>query len=275
MALTNFIPEIWSAEILERYVAQNVFPALLNRAYEGDARKGNTIHIPGVVAPSVKDYKGAGRTTSADAITDTGVDILIDQEKNFDFYVDDIDATQANSDLLPLYTEAAGDSLAADADSFIANMLVNNATVLPWASNPSTGDGAFDIIRDAAKAMNKANVPADMRVAVINPEFEGLLLDSDSKLTQVDKSGDNAGLRNATVGNLLNFRIVRSTHLPEVDSPQAVFFHQRAAAFVSQLTEVEALRGQDKFADRVRGLHVYGGKVLKAVGVYIFNQLGS
>lgn len=275
MALSNFIPAIWSAEILERYVAQNVFPALLNRAYEGDARKGNTIHIPGVVAPSVKDYKGAGRTTSADAITDTGVDILIDQEKNFDFYVDDIDATQANADLLPLYTEAAGDSLAADADSFIANMLVNNATVLPWTANPDTGDKAFNIIRDAAKAMNKANVPADMRVAVVNPEFEGLLVGADSKLTEFQKSGDTDGLRNATVGQLLNFRVVRSTHLPEVDSPQAVFFHQRAAAFVSQLTEVEALRGQDKFSDRVRGLHVYGGKVLKAAGVYIFNQLGS
>lgn len=275
MAASNFIPQIWSANILERYVAQNVFPALVNRAYEGEARKGNTVHVPGVVAPAVKDYKGNSRTTSADAITDTGVDILIDQEKNFDFYVDDIDAAQANSTLLPLYTDAAGDALAADADSFIANLLVTNATVMPWSSNPSTGDGAFDIIRDAAKAMNKANVPADMRIAVVNPEFEGLLLDSDSKLTQFDKSGDTDGLRNATVGRLLDFRVVRSTHLPEVDSPQAVFFHQRAVAFVSQIDEVEGLRAHDRFADRVRGLHVYGGKVLKATGVYIFNQLGS
>lgn len=275
MSPTNFIPEVWSANILERYVAMCVFAALLNRVYEGDATKGNTVHIPGVVAPAVKDYKNNGRTTSADAITDTGVDILIDQEKNFDFYVDDIDAAQSNSTLMPLYTEAAGDSMAIDADQFCANLLVNNATVLPWTADPTTGDEAFNVIRDAAKVMNKASVPADLRVAVINPEFEGLLVGADSKLTAFNTSGDTDGLRNATVGNLLNFRVVRSTNLPEVDSPQAVFFHQRAAAFISQIDQIEGMRAQDKFADRVRGLHVYGAKVIKAAGVYIFNQLGS
>lgn len=276
MAVTNFLPEVWSDYILERYLARNVFPALLDRKYEGEATKGNTIHIPGVVAPAVKNYKNNGRTTSADAITDTGVDLLIDQEKNIDFYVDDIDNTQANTDLLPLYTDAAGDSLAADADTFIANMLVADATVLPWTANPTTGDGAYNIFRDARKAMNKANVPDDgLRVAVINPEFEGLLNGADSKLTSYDSSGDTDGLRNATLGQLLRFRTVVSTHLPEVDSPQGVFFHLRAAAFVSQIDQMEGMRAQDKFADRVRGLHVYGGKVVKATGVYVFNELGS
>ncbi|MFP9035536.1 P22 coat protein - protein 5 domain protein, partial [Enterococcus faecalis] len=105
MAVTHFIPEIWSSYILERYMAKNVFASLVDRKYEGEARKGNTIHIPGVVAPAVKDYKAASRTTSADAISDTGIDILIDQEKNFDFYVDDIDNAQSNENLLPLYTD--------------------------------------------------------------------------------------------------------------------------------------------------------------------------
>lgn len=271
----HFISQVWSANILERYVAVNVFPGLLNRAYEGDATKGNTVHVPGVIAPAVKDYKGNGRTTSADAISDTGVDILIDQEKNFDFYVDDIDAAQASSTLLPLYTDAAGDSLATDADQFIANLMVNNATVMPWTSDPATGDDAFNVIRDANKIMNKANVPPDMRVAVINPEFEGLLVGANSKLTAFNTSGDTDGLRNATVGQLLNFRVIRSTNLPIVNAPQAVFFQQRAAAFISQLDEIEGFRSHDRFADRVRGLHVYGGKVLKSAGVYIFNQLGS
>ncbi|SDT85042.1 hypothetical protein SAMN04488548_11422, partial [Gordonia westfalica] len=67
--------------------------------------KGNTVHIPGVVAPAIKDYKANNRTTSADAITDTGVDLLIDQEKNFDFKVDDIDAAQSAGSLAP-YTDA-------------------------------------------------------------------------------------------------------------------------------------------------------------------------
>ncbi|WP_234821651.1 hypothetical protein [Mycobacteroides abscessus] len=69
--------------------------------------------------------------------------------------------------------------------------------------------------------------------------------------------------------------MVTSNNLPESDSPQAVFFHQRAAAFVSQIDEVEGMRAQDKFADRIRGLHVYGGKVVQAPGVLVFNRAGS
>lgn len=276
MAVTNFIPEIWSSYILERYLAKNVFAALVDRKYEGEVRKGNTIHIPGVVAPAVKDYKANSRTTSADAISDTGVDIVIDQEKNFDFYVDDIDNAQSNENLLPLYTDAAGDSLATDADQFIANLLVANATGMPWTSNPTTGDAAFNVVKDARKLMNKANVPDDdLRIAVVNAEFEALLVGADSKLTSFDTSGDTAGLRNATVGKLLGFRMVTSNNLPESDSPQAVFFHQRAAAFASQITETEAMRAENKFADRIRGLHVYGGKVVKAPGVLVFNRAGS
>lgn len=276
MAAENFIPEIWSDYILERYLATNVFGALFDRKYEGEATKGNTIHVPGVVPPVVKDYKANGRTTSPDETSDTGVDILIDQEKSIDFFVDDIDNAQANHDLLPLYTEASGDALAEDVDKFLANLLVADATTLPWTANPTTGDQAFNIFRDARKTLNKANVPDDgLRVAVVNAEFEGLLNGADSKLTSWDTSGDTAGLRNATMGQLLRFRTLTSNHLPEVDTPQAVFFHLRASAFVSQITEMEGMRAQNKFADRVRGLHVYGAKVMQPKGVVVFNEQGS
>lgn len=276
MSVNNFIPEIWSAFILERYVAQNVFAALLDRKYEGEATKGNTVHVPGVLAPEVHDYKAAGRTTSPDDVTDTGVDILIDQEKSIDFIVDDIDNAQALTDVLPLYTEAAGDSLATDADKFIADLLVAQGTAMPFTADPTTGDAAFNVFRDARKQLNKLNVPDDgLRVAVVNAEMEGLLNGADSKLTSYDTSGDTGGLRNATIGQLLRFRVVTSNNLPETDSPQGVFFHPRAAAFVSQIDEMEGMRAQNKFADRVRGLHVYGGKVVKPAGVAVFNPAGS
>ena len=274
MAITKFIPEVWSAYILERYVATNVFAGLLDRKYEGDARQGNTIHIPGVVPPVVKDYKAAGRTTSADDISDTGVDILINQEKSIDFQVDDIDNAQANHELLPLYTDAAGEALTIDADKWIANLLVAGGTVLAGAV-PTTGDQAFDVFKNARKSLQKGNVPDDGRVAVVNAELEALLYGADSKLTNFDKSGGTDGLRNATIGGLLNFRVVVSNNLPGVNSPQGVFFHPRAAAFISQITEMEGMRAQNSFKDRVRGLHVYGGKVIKPTGVVVFNPAGS
>lgn len=273
MAVTHFIPEIWEASMLVRWENEKVFAALLDRHYEGLATKGNTVHITGVTAPTVKDYKAAGRTTSADAISDTGVDLLIDQEKSFDFYVDDIDRRQAAGSLED-YTNAAADGLIEDADKFIANMLIADGANLAYTS-VTTGDGAFNVFRDARKALNINKAPSAGRVAVVNAAFEALLLGADSKLTSFDKAGDNAGLRQATVGQLLNFRVVTSNNLPEVDSPQAVFFHPSAAAYVSQIDEVEGMRAQNKFADRIRGLHVYGGKVVRPTGVLVFNELGS
>ncbi|WP_306365446.1 P22 phage major capsid protein family protein [Nocardia sp. CC227C] len=273
MAITNFIPELWSAQLLDRWIQMAVFPQLVNREYEGLASRGNTVHITGVVAPAVKDYKAAGRTTSADAISDTQVDLLIDQEKNFDFYVDDIDRVQAAGSL-EAYTTAAGDSLVEDSDKFLAQLLVDNGTDLSGTS-PTTGDAAFNLIRDARKALNKNNAPSAGRVLACNAEFEALLLGADSKLTSFDTSGDNAGLRQATVGSLLGFRIITTNNLPASDDPQFVAWAPRAGAYVSQIDEIEAMRAENKFADRVRGLHVYGGKVVKPEGVVVFGANAS
>lgn len=273
MAITNFIPTLWSAALLERWKAENVFAALVDRRYEGLATKGNTVKITGVVAPEVKDYKAAGRITSADAITDTTVSLSIDQEKSIDFYVDDIDRAQAAGSLED-YTNAGADALVADSDTFIATKLVEDGTEMAYSS-VTTGDGAFNVIRDAVVKMNQYNVPNAGRVAAVNAAFAGLLQGADSKLTEYQKAGDNNGLRDGTIGQLLNVRVVFSNNLPEVTSPQAVFFHPSAYAFVSQIDEIEGMRADNKFADRIRALHVYGGKVVRPEGVFVFNELGT
>jgi len=273
MAITNFIPELWEGSTLMRWENEKVFPALLDRHYEGIATRGNTVHITGVTTPTVTDYKAAGRVTSEEAISDTTVELDIDQEKSFDFFVDDIDAVQAAGSLSD-YTNAAGDALVEDADQFIADLLVDNGNVLAYSAI-TDGDDAFDVLALAHKQLNINKAPTSGRVAVVNPAFEYYLLTAGSKLTGANTSGDNNGLRNATVGNLLNFRVVRSNNLPESTSPQAVFFHPSAAAYVSQIDSVEALRSNTRFADRIRGLHVYGGKVVRATGVLVYNQLGT
>lgn len=273
MAITNFIPELWSAMLLERWENEKVLPGILDRRYEGLATKGNTVHIAAVVTPAIKDYKAAGRTTSPDDVSDTGVDLLIDQEKNFDIRIQDIDAVQAAGSLED-YINAAGDALVEDADQFIADLLIANGTELT-GSTPSTGDAAFDLFVAAHKQLNINKAPTSGRVAVVNPAFEAVLLKADSKLTSVDTSGDNSGLRGATVGQVLNFRTVRSNNLPDSDAPQAVFLHPSAAAYVSQIDTVEALRDNNSIGDRFRGLHVYGGKVVRPSGVLVFNKNGS
>lgn len=279
MAITNFIPELWAASMLEQWNATNVWAGLTNREYEGTLSRGNTVHITGVVPPTVKDYKtgvgGNARTTEAEAISDTTIDLVVDQEKSTDFYVDDIDRAQAAGSLAA-YTTAAGYAMAEDTDKFIANLAVAHGTPLS-GSTPTTGDAAFDLIRDARKQLNKANVPSDGRITVVNAEFEALLLGANSKLTTAYAAGDNpsAGLRNATIGNLLGTQVITSNHLPAVNHPQFVMFSIRSLAFVSQIDQVEAMRSQNKFADRLRALHVYGGKVIRPAGIAVFNADGS
>lgn len=276
MAIENFIPEIWNAQMLLNFREQAVAANLVNREYEGDATRGNTVKITGAVDVEIKDYKAADRTTSADAVSDTGQDLLIDQEKVFDFYIDDIDRAQAAGSM-DAYTRSAAAGLAEDADQFILATAVSEAdsgNILDPTSI-TTGDEAHDVIRDLRKVLNKSHVPLGSRVLVVNAEFEALLLSADAKLTSADVSGSPAGLRSATIGNLLGFQVVTSENLPETDAPQALAFYRPAVAYVSQIEKTEALRSENKFADRIRGLHVYGGKVIRPEAVAVFTGQAS
>jgi hypothetical protein len=273
MAINYFIPTLWEAATLERWEAQKVFPALLDRHYEGIATRGNTVKITAVTTPTITDYSAAGRVTSEEAISDTSVTLSIDQESSFDFFVDDIDQAQAAGSFVE-WTNAAADGLVNEADQYIATNMVADGNVLAYSAI-SDAAGAFNVFALANKQLNINKVPAAGRVAVINPALEYYLLLSDAKLTSVSTSGDNEGLRNATLGKVLNFRTVVSTNLPESDSPQALFFHPSSTAYVSQLDRVEALRSNTRFADRIRGLHVYGYKMVRPTGCLVWNELGT
>ena len=276
MAIANFIPTLWSAKMLVSFRQTAIFAGLANREYEGEARSGNTVKISGVVDVAVKDYKagalpdGAGgtlpRTTTPDEITDTTIDLLINQEKNFDFYVDDIDRVQAAGKLTP-YTDSAAAGLVEDSDKFLAALLFLQGTAVAPGAAATDAKTAWNVIRDLRKALNKAKVPMGERVFVANAEFSALLEENDSKLMQANTSGTTAGLQEAQLPRILGFDGFGSENLPTVNKPSIVAFHKSALAYVSQIEKTEAMRAQNKFADRMRGLHVYGGKVVRPAAV--------
>lgn len=275
MAITNFIPEIWSARVAEALQDTAVLATLFTSEYEGDASKGNQVHITGVIPPTVNNYAtGAGgnpRTTVAQDVTDDGDTILINQEKSFDFHVDDIDRVQAAGSF-EAWTTAAGRALGEDADTYIGAQAVTggiNQTLEVEASVGgvvNTPARAWNCVRDLRKHMNKAKVPMSERYLTMNAEFEALFLENDAKLMSVDTSGVPDGLREAILGRILGFTLVVSNQLAENDAPHCFAAWRPALAYVSQIDTVEAMRSTTKFADRVRGLHVYGGKVLDVAG---------
>ena len=278
MTLANFNPIIWNAQMLFDFREVAIAANLVNREYEGDARSGNTVRVNTGGAIAIKDYKaglisdgGTGtipRTTKPDAIASTKADLLIDQEKSFDFLIDDIDRAQAAGSLEG-YTRSAAEGMAEDADKYILNALYTTNTALT-ASAVTTGDQAFDVIGLIKKTLDKNHIPQGNRVAVINAEFASVLLKAASRLTNVDQSGSTAGLREGYIGRLLGIDIYQSENLPNVAKPQVVGWYKPAFSYVSQIEKTEPLRDQNSFSDRLRGLHVYGAKAFRPTGVVGF-----
>lgn len=278
MSLDNFIPELWSASILENFHNDAVLVGMANREYEKNFTAGSKLHIPGVVDVQVKDYKtgavtGTGgakvpRTTIPYAVASTGIEITIDQEKAFDFLVDDIAAAQANQSM-DAYTKSAAAALVEDAETFLSAMLTSKGTAVTGIANPTDWASAYTAILKLRGKLLAAKVPAMDRVLLINASFEEFLLSDSSKLTSFDKSNMTDGLREATIGRLLGFDVVTSPWLDDT-KPMAVAFHKPSVAYVSQVEKTESMRAEQTFADRVRGLHVYGGAVLRPTAVQVF-----
>lgn len=279
MSFDNFIPELWSASILENFHSNAVLVGMANRQYESAFTAGSEIHIPGIIDVKVKDYKtgavdragGGGkipRTTVPDAVESTGIELVIDQEKSFDFLVDDIDRAQANQSL-DAYTESAATGLVEDAETFLTAMLTSKGTAATGIANPTDWASAYAAILKLRGKLSAAKVPAMDRVLLINAAFEEFLLSDGSKLTSFDKSNMTDGLREATIGRLLGFDVVSSPWLDNT-KPMAVGFYKPAIAYVSQVEKTESMRSENSFADRLRGLHVYGGTVLRPTAVQVF-----
>jgi hypothetical protein len=110
--------------------------------------------------------------------------------------------------------------------------------------------------------MATAKVPTGNRFCVVTPDFADLLIQG---LSDVSAAGTNDELRNGQITRLFGMNILESALLGTDVS--AVGYHGDTVAFVNQIQSLEALRNQTKFSDIVRGLNVYGAKVIKSAAV--------
>jgi hypothetical protein len=267
MAVTNFIPTVWSAAILENFKAAQAIIPTLNRQYEGEIAEGNIVKITGITSPSVQDYSSS-RSLTIDALSDSTQSLAIDQMKAISFKVDDVDRVQAAGSFDPV-TMDAGRALAEDAESYIIGLMKTNGT--------SAGTGAittpalaFAAVVAIRQALTKAKVPASQRYLVVSPEFASLLLAEGSKLTSAYGATDGE-LRNGVLGNLLGFTVIEHALLTHTSNrPAAIGYHGPSVGFVGQIDKTEAGRMELAFADYIRSLNVYGAKVLRATAVQTY-----
>lgn len=276
MAVENYIPELWSASILENFKETEIIAPTVSRDYEGEAQRGNVVRITSFTTPTIVDYAtgtDGARTINPEELNDSSQHLPIDQERAFSFYVDDIDARQSAGTFDAVTRDAAG-GLVETMETHLADLLLSEGTDIDGGDSETvtTGDEAFDKVLQMRTELSRLKVPAGNRTLLVNPEFSRLLLGADSKLTNVDTSGDPQGLRDATLGNLLGFRVLESALLSPGQAC-AVGYHQSAVGHVAQLEKTEALRAQNKFADIMRGLAVYGSKVLRPTAIQYWQEV--
>jgi hypothetical protein len=270
MAVVNFVPEIWAATLLESLKKALVYGMVVNRNYEGEiSEKGDTVNITSISRPTIATYVPGTTVITPESLTDAQRKLIVDQAKFFAFEVDDVEQRQAAGDVLDAAMGEAAYGLADVADQYLASLytgvIAANAlgTIAVVAATPTN---AYDLVLVPLKVkLDEANVPQEDRWCVIPPWFHGRML-RDDRFIRADASGD-ATAKSITgfVGEAAGFSLFTSnnTPFPGGDDNIVIAGYKGAITFAEQINKVEAYRPQDAFSDAVKGLYLYGGKLVR------------
>lgn len=274
MATTTFIPELWSARLLYALDKAHVATNLVNREYQGIiANQGDTVHINSIGAITVKDYTKNADIADPEALTTTDQTLVIDQCKYFNFQVDDVDNAEVAGDLIDTAMGRAAYSLADVADAYLLKTIAAGAAsgnTVGAASAPIalTAANVYENIVKLRTKLDKANVPNPGRTIVVPPEVYALLL-MDDRFAKSDAAAGQSALLNGEVGRVAGFTVYMSNNVRTgtgTDTGKTPYFEitaqvSTATTYAEQIIKTEAYRLEKRFADAVKGLHVYGAKV--------------
>jgi hypothetical protein len=274
MTVRNFVPEIWSSRLLvaTRKALVYAAPRVVNRDYEGEiAEAGDTVRITSVSRPAIGTYVPGSTTITPEKLTTGQRTLVVDQSKYWAFSVDDVDKRQAKSGLIPAAMSEAAYGLADTIDQYVAGLYtqIQAANFLNVVGSPidtyTTPTDAYDkVLVPLRTKLTKANVPSTGRYVIVPPEFYASLL-LDSRFIKSDEAGTDAGLRNGFVGRAANFDIYESNNCPVPTGDTTVVQAGVSAAitFAEQINKTEAYRPESSFSDAVKGLALYGAKVIR------------
>ena len=261
MALENFIPEIWSARLLETLKEAHVMANVVNRDYEGEISGfGDTVRINSIGNVAIKDYAKNTDMDAAETLDDAQTILLIDQQKYFNFQIDDIDKAQQNPKVMDAAMREAGYGLARAADLYVAGLHGDAGSEVTDAAMDE--DTVYDTIAKTAEKLDENNVPREGRFYVV-PPFMAKYMTLAEILTTAGSVDANDVNRNGFVGRLLGFDIYMSNNLTKVsDDTMALAGTRKAISYAEQIMDMEGYRPEKRFADAMKGLHVYGAKVV-------------
>lgn len=277
----NFIPEIWSGKLQVKFYKTTVFSEIANTDWEGEIKgQGDTIHIRTIPTIDISNYT-KGQVLTNQVPDSTPLELLIDKGKYFAVVLDDVDAVQADVKLMDMFTNDATEQMKIAIDGDVLDGVKEGAAAAnkgdeggvlsgnlnfgtAAAPRAVTKDNVLDLFLDAGQALDEQNVPETGRWLVIPAWMASMVKRSDLK--QAYLTGDSVSpLRNGKLGMIDRFMVYVSNNLPKTEEGDTYLMAgtRDAITFASQMTNVETIRAQSTFGNIVRGLNVYGYKVIK------------
>jgi hypothetical protein len=286
-----FLPKVYSKQVLNFFRKASVVEAITNTDYSGDiSGYGDTVRIIKEPVITVYQYERGADVTKT-ALTDQEVSLVIDTANAFKFIVDDIETNMSHVNFRDVATSSAAYALRdAFDEGVIATMFAgvaasspnhilgsDNATDLAAGTFDGTGNldigfasgehDPIDVLSHMARLLDEQNIPEEGRWFLANPEFYEILVQSSSKLLSVDYNAGQGSIRNGLVssGKLRGFDMYKTNNIAATSNAagKCLAGHMSSTATAQTITSTEVIRDPDSFGDIVRGLHVYGAKVLR------------
>ena len=277
----NFIPEIWSDEIVAAYQA-NLVLANLVKKMSMTGKKGDTIHIPKPIR-GVATAKSAKTAVTIQADTEEQVLISINQHFEYSRMIEDIVEAQALSSLRQFYTGDAGYALAKQVDDSLFTLgksfgdgdgsdWTNSATFIPTTTGLAAYAGAGttaafndNAFRALIQKMDDADVPMDNRAFVVPPSLRNAIMGVERYVSS--DFVDGRGVQNGKIGNLYGVDVFVTSNCPLTHSTTV-----KAAFLVHKdtmvMAEQQGIRSQTQYKQEFLGTlytadTLYGVKTLR------------
>ena len=286
-----FLPSVYSKKVLNFFRKASVVEAITNTDYAGEISAfGDSVKIIKEPTISVSDYT-RGSDTTATKLTDQELTLVVDSAKAFKFIVDDIESNMSHVNWKEVASSSAAYALKDSYDAaVIASMFsglsssspdhvlgADNATDLGAGVYDGTGNidlgqsgetDPLDLLARMARLLDEQNVPEEGRWFLASPDFYEVLSQSSSKLLSVDYNAGQGSIRNGLVssGKLRGFDMYKSNNIAATSNAagKCMAGHMSAVATANTILSTEVIRDPSSFGDIVRGLHVYGAKVLRS-----------
>lgn len=263
MAISTFMPQVWSARLNESLHKALVFGSLCNRNWEGDiAQWGDTVHINNLADITVKTYTPNTDIADPEQLSGTDTTLTIDHGAYYNFYLNDVDAAQARAEVMEAAMRNAAQKLAEDTETYILGVIRKGAGTTATGAVPA--GGVYELIVNIKTALDGKNVPRVNRKLIVPSSVEGELL-LDSRFVTGNGAYSEVRLAEGSVARAAGFDIYISNDLTD----EIVAMTPDGVTFANQITRIEAYRREKGFDDGVKGLSLCGAKVILPNCVYI------